>query len=122
MFIIKTNNSFKEKYTFRERYNEVTSIIQKYPDRIPVICEKLDIKQNIPELDKIKYLLPYELTIGHFMIIIRKRIHLQPGQAIYLSINGFILPTSSIINHIYYEHKDDDGFLYIKYSLENTFG
>jgi hypothetical protein len=31
---------FKKKHTFEYRFNETYRILQKYPDRIPVICEK----------------------------------------------------------------------------------
>jgi len=122
MFSLQTNKSYKNKYTFRERYDEVTSILAKYPDRLPVICEKSNLKKDIPDLDKIKYLIPYDLTIGQFMSVIRKKINLSPDQGIYLSVNGMILPTSALINKIYYDFKEDDGFLYIKYTSENTFG
>jgi len=31
-------------------------------------------------------------------------------------------PTSCLIHDLYDKYKDDDGFLYISYSGENTFG
>lgn len=31
-------------------------------------------------------------------------------------------PTAALMSTIYDEHKDEDGFLYIVYSGENTFG
>ena len=33
-----------------------------------------------------------------------------------------IPPTSASLKDIYDEHKDDDGFLYMTYAGENTFG
>ena len=35
----------------------------RYPDRIPVICEK-DPRSDIPPVDKRKYLIPMDLTVG----------------------------------------------------------
>lgn len=32
------------------------------------------------------------------------------------------LPAAALMSTIYDEHKDEDGFLYIVYSGENTFG
>ena len=32
------------------------------------------------------------------------------------------MPMSNILGHIYDENKDKDGFLYVKYCEENTFG
>lgn len=40
-----------------KRKAEAERIRQKYPDRIPVICEKAE-KSDIPTIDKKKYLVP----------------------------------------------------------------
>ena len=37
-------------------------------------------------------------------------------------INNIIPPQHELVSTIYDEHKDNDGFLYITYSGENTFG
>ena len=42
----------------------------KYPDRVPVIVERLP-KAQIDDLDKKKYLVPVDLTIGQFYFLIR---------------------------------------------------
>lgn len=54
--------------------------------------------------------------------MIRKRLKLAAEQAIFLFVNGVIPPTSDLLSAIFDEHKDEDGFLYITYSTENTFG
>lgn len=113
---------FKEKYTFSERTNESTQIIQKYPDRIPIICEKNIKNKTTPEIDKNKYLVPIDLTVGQFLYVIRKRIKLTPEQSIFLFINNTIPSTSQYLSDLYFLYKDQDGFLYITYSSENTFG
>ncbi len=56
------------------------------------------------------------------MYVIRKRLKLPAEQAIYLFVNGSIPATAALMNTIYEEHKDEDGFLYITYSGENVFG
>ncbi|RHY28208.1 hypothetical protein DYB32_006138 [Aphanomyces invadans] len=96
-------------------------IRSKYPDRIPVICEKAD-RSEIPDIDKKKYLVPADLTVGQFVYVIRKRIKLSPEKAIFIFINNVLPPTASLMSNIYEEQKDSDGFLYITYSGENTFG
>jgi GABA(A) receptor-associated protein len=37
-------------------------------------------------------------------------------------VSGAIPPTASMLNTVYEQHKDKDGFLYIEYSDENVFG
>ena len=33
-----------------------------------------------------------------------------------------MLPAAALMSSVYEDHKDEDGFLYITYSGENTFG
>jgi len=115
--------SFKLNHTLIERIRDTQSVLQKYPDRIPIICEKSVIASyDLPEIDKKKYLVPNDLTIGQFVYVIRNRLQLLPQKAIFIFINGFIPPTSALISDIYNYAKDEDGFLYITYTSENTFG
>ena len=77
---------------------------------------------SVPTLDKTKYLVPMDLTVGQFMFVLRKRMKLSPEQAIFLFINGTIPSSNSLVHELYQQHKDVDGFLYLGYSGENTFG
>lgn len=113
---------FTRTYTFEERTIESSRVLQKYPDRIPIICEKNSRANDCPEIDKKKYLVPHDLTMGQFMYVIRKRLKLQSEEAIFLFINGTIPSSSSLVGNIYAQYKDKDGFLYITYAKENTFG
>ena len=63
-----------------------------------------------------------DLSIAQFMFIIRKNININPNQAIFLSINNIIPPTNSLFGYLYDQYKDTDGYLYIIYTTENTFG
>jgi len=113
--------SFKKKYSFESRKSESDRIIQKYPDRIPIIVEQ-GKSTSIPSIDKQKYLVPKDLTVGQFCYVIRKRINLKPQDALYVFFNGTLLPTASIISKLYETNKDDDGFLYCIVNGESTFG
>ncbi len=114
--------SFKTKYSFENRVSESGRIRSKYPDRIPIICEKASKKSDTPDIDKNKYLVPFDLTVGQFLYVIRKRIKLPPEAALFIFINGSLPSTSMLISTVYENEKDPDGFLYILYSKENTFG
>ena len=110
------SSSFTEK-----RKSEAERIRSKYPDRVPVICEKAD-RSDIPDIDKKKYLVPADLTVGQFHYVIRKRIKLAPEKALFLFCSNSIPPNASLMSTVYEEQKDEDGFLYIQYSGESTFG
>lgn len=113
---ISATNPIKEK-----RKAEASRILQKFNDRIPVICEKVE-KSDIAEIDKRKYLVPSDLTVGQFVYVIRKRIKLPSEKAIFIFVNDILPPTAALLSTVYEEHKDEDGFLYVLYSGENTFG
>lgn len=119
--LTEVKSQFKEDYPFDARKTEADRIRQKYSGRIPVICEKSD-RSDIPSIDKRKYLVPADLTVGQFVYVVRKRIKLEPEKAIFIFVNDMLPPTSALMSTIYEEHKDKDGFLYVTYSGENTFG
>ena len=112
--------SFKDNHPFDKRLQESTRIMEKYPNRIPVIVQRANM--HVKEIDKKKYLVPRDLTMGQFLHIIRKRIKLESHKAIYLFVNGTVAPSSKLIDEIYNEHHDKDQFLYINYCMESTFG
>mmetsp|Transcript_21920 Transcript_21920/g.38816 ORF Transcript_21920/g.38816 Transcript_21920/m.38816 type:complete len:142 (+) Transcript_21920:230-655(+) len=112
---------FKDKHPFEEREQEAKRIREKYPDRIPVICER-EPRSDMPEIDKKKYLVPQDLTVGQFVYVIRKRVKVESEKAIYIFINNVLPPTAALMSSIYEQRRDKDGFLYIVYSGENTFG
>lgn len=112
---------FKSKHSFENRCKEAKNIISKYPERIPVIVEKQE-KSDVINIDKNKFLVPCDLTVGQFVYVIRKRMKLPPERAIFIFVNNQIPMQSTIMSSIYDESKDQDGFLYVKYAGENTFG
>ncbi|PRP83083.1 autophagy protein 8 [Planoprotostelium fungivorum] len=113
-------SQFKVDYDFNRRKEFAEKIRGKYPDRIPVIVEKAP-KSDAPEIDKKKYLVPADITAGKFIFEIRKQIKLSPDQAIFLFVNDTIPATGQLMSQIYEKNRDEDGFLYVTYSGENTF-
>jgi len=70
---------------------------------LQVIVEKLP-KARVSELDKKKYLVPSDLTVGQFYFLIRKRIHLRPEDALFFFVNNVIPPTSTTMGALYQVH------------------
>ncbi|XP_012404210.1 gamma-aminobutyric acid receptor-associated protein isoform X1 [Sarcophilus harrisii] len=111
---------YKEEHPFEKRRSEGEKIRKKYPDRVPVIVEKAP-KARIGDLDKKKYLVPSDLTVGQFYFLIRKRIHLRAEDALFFFVNNVIPPTSATMGQLYQEHHEEDFFLYIAYSDESVY-
>ena len=82
-------SNFKKSKTENERLTESSKIIEKYPNRIPIIIEK-DKKSKIKDIDKNKFLVPNDMTLGQFMYVIRKRIKLDSSQALFFFINNIL--------------------------------
>lgn len=116
--------AFKNNYSLEKRIQESSKIMGKYPDRVPIICEKNQAQKNdIPEIDKTKFLVPQDLSVGQFVYVIRRRLKLPPEKALFLFVGKrTIAPTTEIIGNLYEKYKDEDGFLYTLYSGENAFG
>ena len=116
---------FQKKVPFEKRVAESKRIREKYPTRVPCIVQRADVRGNVPELKKSKYLVPDDITMASFTAVIRKNLgkELSPEQSLYLFIDNTVLAaqgqTMGIIDD---EHRSKDGFLYVTYALENTFG
>ena len=105
-----------------QRKAESDKIREKFPEKIPIICEK-DPKSNIRDIDKTKYLVPADLTVSNFNLMIRKRIEIPQEAAFYLLANGKASITGDrLLSDVYEEYRDEDGFLYIAYASELTWG
>lgn len=111
--------SYRQTHPHDVRAKESSKMIEKYPDRIPVIVEP---GKDMPEIDKKKYLVPNDLTIGQFAFVIRKRIKLVASEALFLLSNNVMLPVSGLMSMMYAQNKSDDGFLYITYNKESVYG
>ncbi len=114
-------SDFKSKFSFEQRKSEATRIKSLYKDRIPIVIETKK-NNNIPELDKHKFLVPSDITVGQFMSILRKRIDVKPEIGIYLFVKNSIPSMTTLLGEIYKENKDNDEFLYLSIAGESTFG
>ena len=125
------------------RRSEAIRTRNKYPDRIPIIVEKAPTSP-VPDIDKQKFLVPTDLTVAQFIYIIRTRIRLAPEQALFIYVNNaipsigmyaqpvfmcvcnvclcYVWCIAQFMSQLYSTDKSDDGFLYIVYGGESTFG
>ena len=103
--------------------SDIERIRIKYPDRIPIhLTKSTYTDRSLPEIDRHKFLAPYDTTVSQFMYVIRRRIKLQPEQAIFLYVNYNIANPGLTLGEMYYRYKTNDGLLRLTYAAENTFG
>ncbi|KAH9622273.1 hypothetical protein KSS87_001373 [Heliosperma pusillum] len=113
--------AFKDEFTFEQRCHESTDMLAKYPDRLPVIAEKY-AATDLPAIEKKKFLVPRDMSVGAFNHILSTRLQLTPGKALFIFVKDTLPQTSTLMDSVYESCKDEDGFLYICYSTEKTFG
>jgi GABA(A) receptor-associated protein len=117
-----TGNNIEIKSDHLERVKKSQVILEKYPDRVPVIIQPSKTDRDLYPIDKSKYITPRDLTLMQLQQIIRKRIRFPPEKALFMFVNNKLYPITSLVGTIYDENKESDGFLYVTYCQENTFG
>ncbi|KAF7487922.1 Microtubule-associated proteins 1A/1B light chain 3C [Sarcoptes scabiei] len=115
---------FKQKKSLAIRRDEFTGIRAKFPNKIPIVIERSKNEKNLPLLDKIKFLVPNDLTIGQLKNILRHRMNLDDGQTLILMIGSqqLIPSLTKTSAELYKQFKDQDGFLYVTYSSKEILG
>jgi GABA(A) receptor-associated protein len=114
--------SFKQSFDFNTRQKESEKIKNKYPNNIPVIAEK-GKNSSLSGPQRHKFLVQEDMTLSQFMVVLRKRVKLNSEDALFVYLEGNTLaPTSETMASLSKDYGDKDGFLYIIYCSENTFG
>ena len=72
--------NFKQQYTLEQRLHKINRIFERYPDRVPIVIEKINeggLKAVSPaaerSIEKKIFLVRCELTICQFSLILRKK-------------------------------------------------
>lgn len=107
---------------FERRRAESISIMTKYPGRIPIIVQMGRGAKDVPPLDKNKFLAPMNMTMGQFIYTVRRRINLTAEKALFIFCGDALPTTATQISELYQSFADTDGFLYMTYTSESTFG
>jgi len=121
---------FKKERSHDNRLRLSLKILSKHPNRIPIIVNSVDFY-----LEKTRYIVPNDITVGQFIIEARKYIKgidkqssykdvIGPEQSIFIVIesNNLLPPSSTLMGDVYKKYKDSDGFLYLRICQESTFG
>ncbi len=113
---------FKSRHPFASRRAEFERISQRFPGRIPIIIEKASKSVDAPPLQKQKFLAPDTMSVGQFIYVIRRSMNLAPEKALFVFCGDMLPTTATSLRELYQYHQDPDGFLYLCYSSESTFG
>lgn len=105
-----------------ERQARSLRLIKRFPTKYPVIIDRAS--RFDPHLEKHKFLVDADTTISQMMHLLRKNIKLSPEKGMYFFSEGILLSGNTTIGHLRHvcSLKYNDGFTYLFYSVENTFG
>lgn len=123
----KTPNRFKKNFSLEQRVRQFEQVrsLPGCSDRIPVVCEPMPQSEfDTAQYRTNKLLCSSDITMATLLVILRKRLpKLKSHQALFLNVGGKLVGSSELLVNIYEKHKDEeDGFLYVTYCPENTFG
>jgi len=109
-------------HTLTKRKETSAKVLERYPDMVPVIVDTSD-----PQLSNLsghnKLLISRDAKVSNLILKIREFMAgCRPEQTIFLFVNNTLPPMSENMGSLYKKYKEDDGFLYVIYSGENTFG
>lgn len=121
--VASPSEPFKTRLPLAARQEESRRILDKYPRNVPVICERENTTREVL-VDREKFLVPRDFTPPQFMHVIRKRVTLPGHQALYLFYGDkHEMPANTTrFEDLYARLCDEDGFLYVTYARESTFG
>ncbi|KAI6213194.1 hypothetical protein M3Y94_00121400 [Aphelenchoides besseyi] len=115
-------SSYKLSRKYCCRRSESALLNEQHPHKIPLIIERFKNEKRLRELDRCQFMLPPRATVGQLQHVIRKRVCDGRNMAIYILIDGELPALDSTVAELAERYRSDDGWLYIRYSSEDTLG
>jgi len=121
---------YERQVGFDLRKAESTRIREKFPTRVPLVCERNPASKSskLPELQKKKFLVPEVMTLAQFSLLLKQQMEAEGRNAAADSSLYFLLKSgqspvlSKMLRDLYEEHCGPDGFLYLHMCEEAVFG
>merc|ERR1712150_54010 len=120
---VATYVPFKERRPADVRAEEASNIRQRFPSKVPVIVERYKKEKELPRLDRVKFLVPQELSVSQFVVVVRSRMMIRPSQSLHFIVGGKQVPSMQMsVAELYHRCQDEDNFLYMTYASTEMFG
>lgn len=126
MSIINVSVPLKKQFSLEERKKIHENFKKKCKDLIYCVVERDEriSSSELGFLDSKIISIPYNSRFSSIYNAIRRKLRLEESKAIFviLTKNNVLPQISKTMDEIYNDNKDEDGFIYITYTLENVFG
>lgn len=94
-----------------------------YPGRVPVYCTPHLHQTNTNESKNKKFMVPSDMTVSEFQLVLRRKMELSPCQAMFLFAGNIIPAGTMTFKELDALHRSTDtGMVHITWAFENTFG
>ncbi|TQD96888.1 hypothetical protein C1H46_017493, partial [Malus baccata] len=74
---------------------------------------------DLPKMEKKKFIIPRDMSVGQFIHILSSMLHLIPGKALFVFLKNTLPQTANRLDSIYETYKEDDGFLDVLQQRKN---
>ena len=109
--------------SFTARRKECVHLKSKYPDRAPFVIKRHLNSKNIADLEQSRFMLLKDQPMGMVIKLVRERLSLSPKESLYFFVkDGVVLSASMTVAEVYQLYTDEDGFAYLTYATQETFG
>ena len=113
---------YKQTKSLEERTEECRRVTEHHLSRVPVIVER-GPSSSLRLLERSKFLCPGQFKGHQLIVYVRNQLALPKETALFLWINGkTMVQPDSLLSVTYDRHKDEDGFLYVLYTDQETMG
>lgn len=123
---MKPTGTFKATNPLHKRFQKSHALrALRAEARIPTIVEHTHhTRRPALLLAKTEFLVPAGLTAGMFLCKLRESLksHLKKDTAVYLMAGGMLVLPSMEMGMLDREFGDEDGYLYLVWAEESTFG
>ena len=118
---------YKQNVPLYERIKKCDELRNKYPNRIPCICEKSK-GARLNTIENYQFSIPEDANVNQLSFILRRHLNIDEISALFLIVedfnkNKYSLTGNKSIKEIYSKYYDpEDKFLYITYASEDLWG
>jgi len=114
------SGTFKRQHPFEARKTLSAKMRAVYPLHFPLVVERRG--RGDPPLPKSRFLVAGEKRVAEALAQIRGEMSLAPHEALFFLARGQMVNPGETILRLHERASDEDGFLYLVYSREDSFG